>query len=596
MIRQPQQLVLCFKQQQQLQSSTLRQSSTLNFKSSLPSVNGTCFKQRNQHKNFVSLNTPIESPTYNYPITALALPCKSTRNSRGKSPFGIYVPSQHFTAQRVKSPGSMATKKKTKEKIDVTKSEVSPVNLNEEITKVLEVLARNEKSEDNVYKERAYYNAIRTISLYPQKITSGEEAKQLRGIGESISRKIDEILSTGTCEKLTESSSNPTTQLMNLFTRIYGIGPVAARKFIEKGYQSIDDLSKDPDLTPIQRLGIKYLNDFEIPIPREEMIELDKLVTITAREIDERYTVTVCGSYRRGAPESSDIDIVLSHPDYISSLESDPGELLKKYVDCLSEKEFIIDHISSGAVKYMGICRLQDNESRIHRRIDIRLLPYDRYWLGIFTLTGDDEFNKKMRSRAMDLNMHLSEYILARKDKSTGEIREPIEVQNEADIFRSLGLSYIEPKDRSWRMVRKKYKSDQKTEKNVNAAQQPESSSDKIGKVNENQRGGSQQPEASSDKPGKVNEKQREGSQQPEASSDKIGKVNENQREGSQKPESSSDKIGKVNENKREGSQPVNSYHRDWIKEEIKSQSSSNRLLEATKRIFKWPWTGISSR
>ncbi|CAG8449536.1 12003_t:CDS:10 [Ambispora leptoticha] len=506
----PQQLVLCFKQQQQIQTSTLRhQSSTLNFKSSLPS---------------------------------------------------------RFFAQRVKSSSSTTNKKKTKEKIDVTKSEVSPVNLNEEITKVLEVLARNEKNEDNVYKERAYYNAIRTLSLYPHKITSGGEAKQLKGIGESIARKIDEILETGTCEKLTEAS-NPSTQLMNLFTRVFGIGPVAAKKFVEKGYTSIEDLAKDPDLNQNQRLGIKYFHDFEKTIPREEMAELDKLVTTVAREIDEKYIVTVCGSYRRGEPESSDIDIVIAHPDYTSSLESDPGELLKTFIDKLIEKEFITDHITSGAVKYTGVCRLSDNETRVHRRIDIRLLPYDRSWLGVFLFTGDDEFNKKMRSRAMDLNMHFSEYILARKDKKTGEIKEPIEVRNEADIFRALGLNYIDPKDRSWKMIRKKDKISQPDKRDwIKEEIKPLQSSNRLieGKI----------------KPPLSLNRLIEEEIKPQTSSTHII-------EKEIKPQKS------LNQLIEEEIKPPQSSTR-LIEEEIKPPQSSNRLLEVTKRIFKWPWTGIS--
>lgn len=36
----------------------------------------------------------------------------------------------------------------------------------------------------------------------------------------------------------------------------------------------------------------------------------------TIEEVDNRAIATVCGSYRRGAKDSGDIDILMTHPDY----------------------------------------------------------------------------------------------------------------------------------------------------------------------------------------------------------------------------------------------------------------------------------------
>jgi len=36
-------------------------------------------------------------------------------------------------------------------------------------------------------------------------------------------------------------------------------------------------------------------------------------------DLDSQYKASVCGSYRRGAANSGDIDILLTHPSYTST-------------------------------------------------------------------------------------------------------------------------------------------------------------------------------------------------------------------------------------------------------------------------------------
>lgn len=50
------------------------------------------------------------------------------------------------------------------------------------------------------------------------------------------------------------------------------------------------------------------------------------------KSVDEAYTATVCGSFRRGADNSGDIDVLLTHPNFTSEskkkvLVTRPSEL-----------------------------------------------------------------------------------------------------------------------------------------------------------------------------------------------------------------------------------------------------------------------------
>lgn len=64
-------------------------------------------------------------------------------------------------------------------------------------------LADHEKNVTrNVYKCNAYRKAASTLAKHGTRIKSGEEARKLNGIGDKISKKIDEFLETGKLRKL----------------------------------------------------------------------------------------------------------------------------------------------------------------------------------------------------------------------------------------------------------------------------------------------------------------------------------------------------------------------------------------------------------
>ena len=102
------------------------------------------------------------------------------------------------------------------------------------------------------------------------------------------------------------------------------------------------------------------------------MIQLKDLIICEIDKIDQDYIATVCGSFRRGAESSGDIDILLTHPNFVSSshvkenkksifnllkdkvIDSDPKDLLKKIVDKLIEIDFIADTLAYGDTKFMA--------------------------------------------------------------------------------------------------------------------------------------------------------------------------------------------------------------------------------------------------
>ena len=93
----------------------------------------------------------------------------------------------------------------------------------------------------------------------------------------------------------------------------------------------------------------------------------------------------------------------------------------------------------------MGVCRLSGDS--VHRRLDIRLIPYNQYYCGVLYFTGSDMFNKAMRSWALEKGFTLNEYSL--RQLVGGRPDPPLPVSSERDVFEYLEYPYKLPKDRN---------------------------------------------------------------------------------------------------------------------------------------------------
>ncbi|XP_028174412.1 DNA polymerase beta-like [Ostrinia furnacalis] len=300
----------------------------------------------------------------------------------------------------------------------------------------------------NIHKYNAYRKAASVLAAHPKKIESGDEAKKLNGIGEKIAKKIDEFIQTGKLKKLENIHQDTDAQAISLLTRVSGIGPVKAAELVRNGIKTIEDLKNNENkLNHHQLIGLKYFEDFERKIPRSEIQEIETMLQKKIAKIDCNYTITICGSYRRGKSESGDIDALVTHPTLkVSEGKKKHSEVfLKTLVDEL-KKDLITDVISIGDTKFMGVCRASSESSA--RRLDIRLVPHEQYYCAVLYFTGSDVFNKTMRAHALDKGFTLNEYSL-RPVGITGVPGEPVPISSEEDIFDYIDYPYKKPEERN---------------------------------------------------------------------------------------------------------------------------------------------------
>lgn len=299
-------------------------------------------------------------------------------------------------------------------------------------------------SNDEVPFKRKYYNiAINKIKcMDDDEIINRERFDDIDGIGKKINEKILKIRQTRTNLSRVDDIIDKKDNEFDL-TKVYGIGHKLREK-IEAKYGKMKDVhelenlnKKHNFLNKKHMIGLKHFQDIQLRIPRVEMEGHDQFISDLLRHtsIDVRCEIT--GSYRRKNATSGDIDILVTSAgdDYISKY--------RFFVEELIRRNYVSDVLAYGDNKFMGMCILPGCTN--HRRIDIIVTKPEQYYFELLYFTGNDEFNKEMRSYALELGFSLSQYAFTNvKTKSivNGSFK------SEHDIFEFLGLKYIEPENR----------------------------------------------------------------------------------------------------------------------------------------------------
>ena len=250
--------------------------------------------------------------------------------------------------------------------------------------------------------------------------------------------KLTEYVETGTLKVLERERQNP----IIILSKIYGIGPKKAKELVDEGITSIEALRKvqDKKLNAKQKLGLKYFEDIEKRIPRNEIDEYkNKLNDVFAKCTPSGSTFEIVGSYRRGATDSGDIDIIITN-------SKNDANSFTNFVDALIKNKMIVEVLSRGQSKSMTIMQLASTNP--FRRVDFMYSPPEEYSFSILYFTGSKIFNTVQRQRALDMKYTLNEHgIYHMVDGKKGNKVEG-SFPNEKSIFDLLGMMFKEPQER----------------------------------------------------------------------------------------------------------------------------------------------------
>jgi len=346
------------------------------------------------------------------------------------------------------------------------KISINPVSM--EISKAISLFKliiqkiTSERAKNGSFRIRQYNDAIKILEKWEgteyNDITVME--KHFKNNGKKnpakIIAKLDELLKTGTMEDAEKAMQDPKVRAVINLGKVYGIGPAKANELWEN-YQ-IDTVDKlkakfETDSSIIhdkQAIGLKYFDDLEERIPRQEMDAYNnKLKTICAR-VSPTIIMSINGSYRRGLPTSGDIDLM------ITSKTEDPSKLRKLLIKELTKEGIIQATMASGKKKFMGVVKLTSEGYDKARHLDIIDTDPTHFPFAVLYFTGSGGFNSKMRGEALKLGYSMNEYCLSDKNTKVPISSEIISdkigkdaFETEEDIFQFLDMKYVKPQDRN---------------------------------------------------------------------------------------------------------------------------------------------------
>jgi len=308
--------------------------------------------------------------------------------------------------------------------------------LNEELASLMAKLQTIMAKQGEPFKVRAYKKAEETIMEFPSDIVDIQQLKGKPGIGETIMEKLKEYVETGTLRLLEREKNNPE----NILSDVYGVGPKKAKDLVAGGITTIEQLRAQQDkvLNDTQKVGLKYYEDILERIPRAEIDRFADVFQIMFDKVKQegsRYEIV--GSYRRGAQDSGDIDVIIT---------SKNDTVFKHFVDGLIAEKVIIEVLSRGKSKCLVIARLP--LARHARRVDFLFSTPEEYAFSVLYFTGSKAFNTVMRGHALTRGYSLNEHGLSKVVDKKQEEKVTQGFNTEQDIFDFLGLVYKTPVER----------------------------------------------------------------------------------------------------------------------------------------------------
>lgn len=299
----------------------------------------------------------------------------------------------------------------------------------------------------------AYRKAISALRRQPRKIMTRAEALSLPGIGQRLADKIEEIVLTDRLRRLDNTNDSAEDLIIQEFLGVYGAGVTQAYKWVAQGYRSLSDLQTKAPLTKNQRVGVERYHDFAQRIPRAEVEAHGEIVRQAVHKVNSDVQVIIGGSYRRGALDSGDIDVLISKPD--ASLEQIRSMMIDVVVPQLFAAGFLQVSLATTSrqdgSKWHGASALP--WSKVWRRIDLLFVPGAEIGAALIYFTGNDIFNRSMRLLASKKGMCLNQRGLYTDVlRTTGRVKlnagRLLEGHDERRIFDILGVPWRPPEHR----------------------------------------------------------------------------------------------------------------------------------------------------
>jgi DNA polymerase (family 10) len=288
----------------------------------------------------------------------------------------------------------------------------------------------------NPFRVRAYRNAARTIAGLPQSLADmldeGADLSELPDIGKDLAGKIAEIVDTGRLGALEEVEREVPGGLVQL-RRLPGLGPKRVKAlYDELGISSIPELKRAAESHRIRELSgfgarteqqildalARYTQE-ERRYKLAEVEETAEAYLAHLRGVTGVEEAIVAGSYRRRKETVGDLDILVTC--------TNSAAVVKQFI----EYDRVKTIISRGPTRSTVVLRSG-------LQVDLRVVAQVSYGAALYYFTGSKAHNVAVRTIAAKKDLKINEYgVFKGKRRIAG--------RTEKEVFRSVGLRYIEP-------------------------------------------------------------------------------------------------------------------------------------------------------
>jgi DNA polymerase (family 10) len=307
---------------------------------------------------------------------------------------------------------------------------------------LVEIGALLELKGENPFKTRAYANAARTIGNLNEplgKIIAENRLGEIKGIGEALTKKITELVTTGKLKYYDELKASIPPGLIEML-EIPGLGPKKIQALSRKlGVDSVEKLEtacRSGAVADLDGFGEKTQANLLEGIARRRAYASKHLLNDawnaagllldSLREHPDVIRCSTAGSLRRFKEVIGDIDLLAS--------SKRPAAVIDYFVT----QPCIIKITAQGETKASVILAggIQ---------CDLRVVSDLEFPFALAYFTGSKEHNIVMRQRAIQRGLRLNEYGLFKSKVETRDSKLLKPCHDEAEIFAKLDLPFIPP-------------------------------------------------------------------------------------------------------------------------------------------------------
>jgi len=279
---------------------------------------------------------------------------------------------------------------------------------NSEIAKVFQDIGDLlELKNENQFKIRAYQRVVRSIEHLPvemEQLVKEDRLKEIPGVGEAITKKITELVTTGHLEYYDTLKAEFPEGISTLLD-IPGVGPKTAMLLSsELEISSVEDLEAaivGGSVARLYRMGDKTAENIlhqiqamrrkDQRIPIGEALPVVDEISTGLKEVPGLRNLVPAGSLRRFRETVGDIDLMGTTDDAHQAIHT---------FTCLPlVKEVLVSGTTKASVIVAG-----------GLQADLRIVEHDSFGSTLQYFTGSKQHNINLRERARHQGLSLSEY------------------------------------------------------------------------------------------------------------------------------------------------------------------------------------------